>query len=48
MTKKSRHTLKNTENKLIVARGPGVGRIGKMGEEEWEAQASSYGMNRSR
>ena len=37
----------NTENKLIVSRKQGVGGIRKMGEGEWEIQASSYGINKS-
>jgi len=31
----------------MVARGVGAGKMGKMGEGEWEIQASSSGMNKS-
>lgn len=37
----------NTENKLMFARGRGYGEMGKMSEDEWEIQASSYGMKKS-
>jgi len=30
----------------MVARGERVGGMGKMGEGEWEIQASGYGMNK--
>ena len=36
----------NTENKLLVATVGDRG-IGKMGEGEWEIQASSYGVTKS-
>ena len=32
----------NTESDLMVARGEGPRGMGKMGEGEWEIQASSY------
>ena len=31
----------------MVARGKGGSRMGKMGEGDWEVQASSNGMNKS-
>ena len=34
----------NTENKLMVPRGEGGGRLGKTGRGGWEIQASSYGI----
>ena len=43
-TKKKQNPI-NTENKLMVARGKGDVQMDRMCEEEWEIQASSYGMN---
>ena len=37
----------NAENRLVVARGKGGRRMGKMGEGDWEILASSYGMSKS-
>ena len=37
----------NMENKLVVAEGRELRGMGKTGEEEWEIQASSYGVNES-
>ena len=42
---KSRTRVINIENKLMIARGEGSGRMGKMSEGEWEIQASSCGIN---
>ena len=36
---------KNTENKLVVTRGDGGGRTGKIGEGDEEVQTSSYKIN---
>ena len=44
---KSRIRTVNAENKLVVARGEAVGRLGKMCEGERELQASSYGISKS-
>lgn len=43
--KKKQNQTHNTENKLIIARGKGVGGDAQTGEGEGEVQASSYGMN---
>ena len=43
----SRNRPINTENKLMVVRVEEGGGMGKMGEEEWEIQASSNGMSKS-
>ena len=37
----------NTENKLMAAKEEGVKGLGKMNEEQWEIQASSYRINKS-
>ena len=39
---RNRDRLINTENKLMVARGEGGGKLSKMGEREREIQTSSY------
>ena len=44
---KRRNRPVNAENKLVVGRGEGRERKGKVSEVEWEIQASSYGMNKS-
>ena len=44
---KSRIRTINTENKLMVARRDSGTEMGKMGEGQWEIQASSYGMSKS-
>ena len=38
---------KAENNKLMVARGKRGGRMGNIGEGEWEIQPSSYGINKS-
>ena len=45
---KSRIRPTNTESKQVVAKGKGVRRMGKMDKGEWEIQAFSYRMSRSR
>ena len=49
MNKQTKNSIQpiNTENKLMVVRGEGDGRLGKMSEGEWEIQASGDGMNKS-
>ena len=37
----------STENKLVAARGEGCGRVGQTGDGEWEARASSLGVDES-
>ena len=44
---KSRLRPVNMENKLMVARRNGSGVMGKMGQGEWETQATRYEMSRS-
>ena len=44
---KSRNRHINTEKKLVVSRVEGDSVMGKMDEEEWEIQASRYGINKS-
>ena len=45
-TDKANRTI-NRENNLMVARGEESGEMRKMGEREWEIQATSYRMNKS-
>lgn len=45
---KSRIRPVSTENKSLVARGEGGGRLDKMGEGEWKTQTSNYEMSKSR
>ena len=47
MNKQAKGRIRLIENKLMVARGQGAGGMNNMGKEEWEIQASSYGMNKS-
>ena len=42
---KSRTKPINRDNKLMVARGKGVGEMDKMGDREGEIQASRYGIS---
>ena len=44
---KSRNRSINAENKLMVVREEEGGGMGKIGEGEWEIQASTYGMTKS-
>ena len=46
INKKQNQTYKY-RNKLMVARGEGGRRLGKMSKEKWEIQASSYWVNKS-
>lgn len=44
----SRNGFIKTENQEDGCQGEGSGGMGKMGKREWEAQASSYGMSKTR
>ena len=44
MNKQSRNRSVNTESKLMVARWEGGGRMGKMGEGEWEKTPKHKGL----
>ena len=43
----SRNRPINTENQVVIASGEEGGGMGKMGEREWEVQASSFVMKKS-
>lgn len=45
-TRSSRNGYINTENKLVLSEDRGLGEMGKMGEWEWEVQASGYRLNK--
>lgn len=44
MKRRIRHI--NTVNKLMVAKGNEGGGMDQMSEEQWDIQASGYGMNK--